>query len=84
MIVEVVVGPRSQFDWGRISDVFMLAITDGRERTVGEYETLLSTASFTLARTIGTESVMTIVDARRCQKTSEQVPRIYRASRGSL
>ena len=46
-----------------LSDLEMLVMTDGgRERTRGEFEKLLSDTDFTLARTVPTNSPLSIFD----------------------
>ena len=62
LLLEVLVGPRNEPDWGKISDVYMLVLTSGRERTVAEYGALLADAGFKLTKTVPTESVMTVIE----------------------
>jgi hypothetical protein len=44
-------------------DVFMLALTGGRERTQIEYTTLLRQAGFSLDRVIPTETGVSILES---------------------
>lgn len=65
LLVEVLVGPSNTPDWGKISDVYMLAVTGGRERTVSEYAELFTAAGFRLTRTIVTQSEMSLIEGMR-------------------
>lgn len=62
LVIEVLVGPPNKPDWGKLTDVFMLVLTTGRERTVTEYKALFAEAGFRLTKTIATQSLVTIIE----------------------
>ncbi len=54
-------GPVPHLGW--LMDLNMMAMTGGRERTVAEYEALLSAAGFKLDRVSRTASPMSVIEA---------------------
>ncbi len=48
---------------GKISDIGMLVLTGGQERTEAEYGMLLSKGGFRLTRVVPTHSAVSIVEA---------------------
>ena len=53
-----------QRHWSKTLDVLMLAVTGGRERTLAEYQDLLSAAGIDLAGTTPTATPFSIVQGR--------------------
>jgi hypothetical protein len=48
---------------GKMTDIVMLAIPGGQERTEKEYRSLLGKAGFHLARVVPTDSAVSVVEA---------------------
>jgi hypothetical protein len=63
MVIEAIIPPGNEPDYGKSLDVIMLALLRGRERTEAEYRALLEDAGFTLDRTVPTASYLTILEA---------------------
>jgi hypothetical protein len=63
LLVELVIAPGNAADLGKISDLEMLVIASGRERTEVEYRQLLAGAGWRLTRVLPTESPTQIVEA---------------------
>jgi hypothetical protein len=63
LLVENIVPPGNDPHPGKLTDLQMLVMLGGRERTESEFRSLLSAAGFTLTRTIPTESPVSIVEA---------------------
>jgi len=63
IIVEVLVPDSPGPDHSKVLDIMMLAVTGGRERTRGQYETLLTETGFELRRVMPTHSSYFIVEA---------------------
>jgi hypothetical protein len=65
-VLETVIKPGNEPDFAKLLDVQVLAFYGtGRERTLSELTTLLSTAGFRLVRTTSTASPLTILEAER-------------------
>jgi len=64
LVVETVIPDGAQPHWSKTLDVVMLAITGGRERTLAEYDGLLSAAGLELERLTPTATPFSIVEAR--------------------
>ena len=62
LVIEMVIPPGNKPFFGKLSDVNMLVMTHGRERTAEEYASLFIAAGLRLTRTIPTESPMSIVE----------------------
>ena len=65
LIIEAVIPVGNEPSLSKLSDVHMMVMTGGRERTEGEYGQLLESARFKLTRVIPTESVVSIVEGVR-------------------
>ena len=65
LIIETVIPVGNEPSLSKLSDVHMMVMTGGRERTEGEYGQLLESAGFKLTRVIPTESVVSIVEGVR-------------------
>lgn len=63
MIVESVIPPGDTPHLAKIIDLTMLAMTTGRERTAGEYETLLAAAGFTMDRIVPSSTPFSFIEA---------------------
>jgi SAM-dependent methyltransferase len=68
LLVERIMPLRAEQDpaviWG---DLNMLAMTGGRERTQGEYSTLLAAAGFSLGRVVPTRSGLSVIEGIRAE-----------------
>lgn len=64
LIIELVVEESAAGAMAALSDLEMLALTGGRERTIDQYRALLGNAGLRLARVRRTYSPFTIVEAR--------------------
>ena len=63
LLIEMVLPSGDEPHFGKILDMVMLALPGGEERTAQEYEALLATAGFKLAKVVPTESVVSIIEA---------------------
>jgi SAM-dependent methyltransferase len=63
LIVEMLVGNKNQHSLAKISDIGMLVLTGGRERTELEYRELLRQAGFVLQRVVSTASGYSVLEA---------------------
>lgn len=63
LVVEVLIPPGGEPDYGKYLDVNMLVLAGGRERTVEEYRALFEAAGFALSRTVPTGSELSILEA---------------------
>ncbi len=64
ILLESVIAPGSQPDFGKIIDLEMLLMPGGRERTEQEFRVLFERAGFTLTRIVPTESPLSVVEGR--------------------
>lgn len=63
LIVEFVLPPGNVFHMGKMTDMIMLAIPGGEERTEQQYRELLAKAGFRLERVVPTNSAASVVEA---------------------
>jgi hypothetical protein len=63
LLVELVIAPGNAADLGKVTDLEMLVIASGRERTEVEYRQLLAGAGWRLTRVLPTKSSTQIVEA---------------------
>ena len=56
LIVEKVIPPGNRPFPGKLTDITMLLMTGGRERTANQYQALLGEAGFAVARIVATRS----------------------------
>lgn len=63
LLVEMVIAPGNQPDFGKFLDLHMLALVGGRERTQAEYRTLLAEAGFQLTNVVPTQAGSSVVEA---------------------
>jgi hypothetical protein len=64
ILLESVIAPGSEPDFGKIIDLEMLLMPGGRERTELEFRDLFERAGFTLTRIVPTKSPLCVVEAR--------------------
>jgi hypothetical protein len=64
ILLEAVIPPGNQPDFGKLIDLEMLLMPGGRERTPDEFASLFARAGFELARIVPTESPLSVVEAR--------------------
>lgn len=62
LVVEIVAPSGEEPSFGKWLDLHMLAITGGRERTAGEYDTLFQATGFALTRVIPTIAGPSVVE----------------------
>ena len=58
---------REQLFEAAVSDLNMLVLTGGRERTEGEYRTLLGLAGFRLKRVVPTRALVSLIEGERIE-----------------
>jgi hypothetical protein len=63
LIVESVLSPGDEPDFGKLLDLVMLVIPGGQERSEDEYRDLLAKAGFRLTRVVPTQSAVGVVEA---------------------
>jgi hypothetical protein len=63
LIIEMVIPPGDAPHPGKATDMVMLAVPGGQERTEQEYCVLLAKAGFRLERVVPTESAASVVEA---------------------
>jgi len=64
ILLEAVIPPGNQPDFGKLIDLEMLLMPGGRERTADEFASLFERAGFRLARIVPTESPLSVIEAR--------------------
>ncbi len=60
ILLEAVIPPGNQPDFGKLIDIEMLLMPGGRERTADEFASLFDRAGFELARIVPTESPLSV------------------------
>ncbi|HEX4170318.1 MAG TPA: methyltransferase [Bryobacteraceae bacterium] len=63
LLVEYQLGEQNKPSLGKTVDIFMLAVTGGKERTVDQHRNLLSSAGFALRRIIPVSDELMILEA---------------------
>ena len=63
LLGEIVLPPGNEPHIGKLSDLEMMVLTEGRERSEDEFRTLLAQAGFRLAQVVPTSSHMCVVEA---------------------
>jgi O-methyltransferase domain len=63
LVVEKVIPPGNTPFPGKLTDITMLLVAGGRERTANEYETLLNGAGFALTHIVLTSSPASVIEA---------------------
>jgi hypothetical protein len=69
ILLEAVIPPGNQPDFGKLIDLEMMLMPGGRERTADEFASLFSRAGFELARIVPTESPLSVIEARVAQRS---------------
>jgi len=64
ILLESVIPPGNQPDFGKLLDIEMLLMPGGRERTAEEFASLFDRAGFELTRVVPTESPLSVIEAR--------------------
>jgi hypothetical protein len=64
ILLEAVIPPGNQPDFGKLIDLEMLLMPGGRERSAEEFRSLFERAGFELARIVPTESPLSVIEAR--------------------
>jgi hypothetical protein len=67
LLVEEVIPPGNAPDPAKLTDIAMLVIAGGRERTEAEYRTLLLHSGFRLSRVVPTQSDVSVIEATPVQ-----------------
>jgi hypothetical protein len=62
LVVEVVIPPGNEPNWGKMLDLNMLVMPGGLERTEAEYRDLFAAAGFRLARVIPTAADVSVIE----------------------
>ncbi|MDX1388290.1 MAG: methyltransferase [Acidobacteriota bacterium] len=65
ILLESVITPGNEPDFGKFIDIEMLAFPGGKERTEEEFRGLFDSAGFRLTRVVETESPLSVVEAVR-------------------
>lgn len=63
LVIEKVIPPGNAPFPGKLTDITMLLVTGGRERTAKEYEALLNEAGFALMRIVPTSTPASVIEA---------------------
>lgn len=63
LVIEKVIPPRNDPFPGKMTDITMLLVTGGRERTEPEYRSLLTAAGLTVTRIVPTRSPASVIEA---------------------
>jgi O-methyltransferase domain len=63
LVVEKVIPPGNGPFAGKLTDITMLLVTGGRERTAQEYQALLADAGFSVTRIVPTRSPASVIEA---------------------
>jgi len=64
LLVELVIRPGNEPDFGKLMDLEMLVIASGKERTEAEYRALLAAAGWKLTRIIPTKSPAQVIEGQ--------------------
>ncbi len=65
LVVDTVVAPGNQPQWGKLMDINMLVLTGGRERTEAEFAELFGKAGLRLKAVHPTQCPLSVVEAVR-------------------
>lgn len=64
LVVEVIIPPNNEPDYGKYLDLNMMVLLRGQERTEAEYRQLFAATDFTLSRVIATPSEVSVIEGR--------------------
>jgi hypothetical protein len=65
ILLESVVLPGNQPDFGKVIDIEMLLLPGGRERTEAEFQALFQSAGFEVTQIVPTRSPLSVIEARQ-------------------
>ncbi|MBW8894881.1 MAG: hypothetical protein JF613_01665 [Acidobacteria bacterium] len=63
LLIETTVPDSSAPDWSQMLDIHMLTFVGGKQRTIGEYRTLVGDAGFELVGDVDTGAGISVVEA---------------------
>jgi hypothetical protein len=63
LVIEPVIGENNKPEFGKMTDILMLAAVGGKERTWSEWEELLTSAGFRIRKIHGTVSPQSLIEA---------------------
>jgi O-methyltransferase domain len=63
-VIDAVVPSGNEPHPSKVMDILMMMITEGRERTEGEFRDLYQQAGLTLTKVVATPSVLSIVEGK--------------------
>lgn len=66
LLLEVLMPEGPEEHWAKALDIIMLAVTGGRERTLPEYDALLTAAGMELVSVTPTSTPFSVIEARIC------------------
>lgn len=64
ILLESVLTPSNQPDFGKLIDLEMLVMPGGRERTADEFRALFERAGFVVTHIVPTKSPLSVIEAR--------------------
>jgi len=64
MLIEWLIPDTSEFSFGKWTDITMMAVVGGRERTKADFARLFRESGFELEETVPTASTFTIIIGR--------------------
>ncbi len=64
LVVELIIPPDNEPDYGKYLDLNMLVLYTGRERTEAEYRKLFEVTGFALTRVVATSSEVSVIEGR--------------------
>ncbi len=64
LVVEVIIPPSNEPDYGKYLDLNMLVLLTGRERTEAEYRKLFEATGFALSQVVATSSEVSVIEGR--------------------
>jgi len=69
LLVESVITPANEQDFGKLLDIEMLVSPGGKERTAAEYDELFARAGLRLTRIVPTKSPYSVIEAVKSEST---------------
>ncbi|HLE28700.1 MAG TPA: methyltransferase [Anaerolineales bacterium] len=64
LVVEVIIPPNNEPDYGKYLDLNMLVLLRGQERTEAEYRKLFAATGFALSRVVATPAEVSVIEGR--------------------
>jgi hypothetical protein len=65
VLLETVLSPANQPDFGKLLDLEMMLLPGGRERTEEEFRALFASSGFTVTKIVPTSSPLSVIEARQ-------------------